>query len=108
MFLDSFRAPMTPEERARRLAVGLDQYQIENLDRWGYPFLFLHFHFHMTLTNRIEHSQRKNVVHNLRQCYKEMCGARTIIVSCLTLLKQESTDIPFRVVKQVQLSEAGP
>ena len=33
MTFDSFRAPMSPQERARRLAVGLDQDQIENLDQ---------------------------------------------------------------------------
>ena len=49
---DAFRAPMSPQERARRLASGLNQSQIENLDRWGYPYLFADFRFHMTLTGR--------------------------------------------------------
>jgi len=50
---DSFRAPISPQERARRIAAGLNQAQVENLDRWGYPFVFADFRFHMTLTGRI-------------------------------------------------------
>src|SRR5262249_5009923 len=39
---DRFRAPMSPQERAQRLALGLNPGQIQNLERWGYPFLFSH------------------------------------------------------------------
>jgi hypothetical protein len=35
---DAFRAPMAAQERARRVASGLNQGQIANLDRWGYPY----------------------------------------------------------------------
>ena len=32
---DAFRAPMAAQERARRVASGLNQGQIANLDRWA-------------------------------------------------------------------------
>lgn len=49
--LDAFRAPMSGDERTRRLAAPLTQTQIELMDRWGYPYVFDEFRFHMTLTN---------------------------------------------------------
>jgi Protein of unknown function (DUF1045) len=47
---DVFRAPMTKKERVRRMASHLSPSQMQNLDRWGYPFVFEDFRFHMTLT----------------------------------------------------------
>ncbi|MGZ5842080.1 MAG: DUF1045 domain-containing protein, partial [Xanthobacteraceae bacterium] len=55
---DAFRVPMTAQERARRVAAGLNQSQIANLDRWGYPYLFADFRFHMTLTSRVDMKRR--------------------------------------------------
>jgi hypothetical protein len=35
------------------VAAGLNQSQVANLDRWGYPYLFADFRFHMTLTGKV-------------------------------------------------------
>lgn len=51
--MDPFRAPLTPEERARRRPETLTTRQRENLDRWGYPWIFEDFCFHMTLTGPV-------------------------------------------------------
>lgn len=51
---DSFRAAMTPEERARRNPDRLSEAQRATLDRWGYPFVMDHFRFHITLTGRLQ------------------------------------------------------
>ena len=50
---DRFRAPMTVVERERRLTAKLTPQQIENIDRWGYPYVFEDFRFHMTLTGSL-------------------------------------------------------
>ena len=50
---DSFRAPLTPEDRARRNPAALTPRQCEHLDRWGYPYVMEDFRFHMTLTGRL-------------------------------------------------------
>lgn len=47
------RAPMTPDERARRRPESLDPRQLALLDAWGYPFVMEEFQFHLTLTNRL-------------------------------------------------------
>lgn len=52
--LDSFRAPATAHEIARRQPERLTPRQRENLSRWGYPFVLEEFRFHMTLTGDLD------------------------------------------------------
>ena len=56
--LDRFRAPMSDEERARRLAGPLSARQRELLEAWGYPYVFDEFRFHMTLTGALDEAGR--------------------------------------------------
>ena len=54
--LDAFepvRAPLTPDEVARRRPERLTERQRLSLDRWGYPFVRDDFRFHMTLTGPV-------------------------------------------------------
>jgi hypothetical protein len=51
---DSFRAPLTSKDRARRNPDKLTPRQCEYLDRWGYPCAMEEFRFHMTLTGRLD------------------------------------------------------
>ena len=57
--LDSFRAPLIEPERGRRLAADLTAGQIENLERWGYPYVAEDFRFHMTLTSSLAPPERE-------------------------------------------------
>lgn len=49
--LDHLRAPLTPEDIARR--PGLKGVEQENLLQWGYPYVADQFRFHMTLTSAL-------------------------------------------------------
>ena len=51
--LDSFRAPLSPADVARRDPDSLTQSQRQNLTDWGYPYVMDDFRFHMTLTGRV-------------------------------------------------------
>ena len=51
--LDSFRAPATEAELARRRAAGLTPRQEALLAEWGYPFVMEEFRFHLTLSGRL-------------------------------------------------------
>src|SRR6516164_4703887 len=62
MAFDRFRRPLTAHERGQRLGAGLSQRQIENLDRWGYPYVFEDFRFHLTLTGPIDADRRGSVL----------------------------------------------
>jgi putative phosphonate metabolism protein len=104
--LDSFRAPMAAQERARRMAAGLSQIQIENLDRWGYPYVLGEFRFHLTLTGRVDRDRREAVLTGLRQSFARRCEESRVPIDRLALLKQDGPQTPFRMLTQAHLSAA--
>lgn len=52
--LDAFRAPLSPQDLARRRRSRLTGAQDQNLVAWGYPYVMDEFQFHITLTGRIK------------------------------------------------------
>lgn len=50
---DALRAPMTPDDIARRCPDTLTARQRALLERWGYPFVMEAFRFHLTLTDQL-------------------------------------------------------
>lgn len=56
--LDAFRAPPSATELAKRRAAGLSPAQEANLTRWGYPYVLNEFRFHMTLSGKLDDTQR--------------------------------------------------
>jgi putative phosphonate metabolism protein len=101
---DAFRAPMTAKERARRTASYLSPSQMQNLDRWGYPFVFEDFRFHMTLTGRLPKAARDHIIAVLRRAFDRMCGNGKIAVDRLALVKQPDEQARFRILCQAELS----
>jgi putative phosphonate metabolism protein len=95
---DAYRAPMTPQERARRIALKLNDEQIRNLDRWGNPYVLSQYQFHMTLTGKIASGRRKAILAILQKSLHRMGVERTVEVDRLALVKQEAPDAAFRVV----------
>jgi hypothetical protein len=103
---DAFRAPMTAQERAQRVASGLNQSQIANLDRWGYPYLFADFRFHMTLTSRVDVERRDDVLAALQKALGRACKDRALAIERISLLRQNDANTPFRVIEQATLRPA--
>jgi putative phosphonate metabolism protein len=56
---DSFRAPASEAELAKRRAKGLTSRQEEHLQRWGYPYVMEDFRFHLTLTGPVRNSDQR-------------------------------------------------
>jgi putative phosphonate metabolism protein len=104
---DAYRAPMSPQERARRLASGLSQSQIQNLDRWGYPFVLSDFRFHMTLTGAVPPRRKRAILDVLHDGFRAMRVERSVAVDRLTLMKQETAEGPFRVLDEAVLGIGG-
>jgi len=100
---DAFRAPMPAAERERR-AAGLSERQVQNLDRWGYPYVFADFRFHMTLTGRLAPDQQAAMLALLRRHFARRCGDRPIAIDRLGLFKQEHTDARFRVLHHAEIA----
>jgi hypothetical protein len=96
----AYRAPMSPQERARRIALGLNQSQIQNLDRWGSPYVLSEFRFHMTLTGQVPVRRRKVVLGILLDGFHRMRVESAVPIDRLALLKQATPDASFRVVAE--------
>jgi putative phosphonate metabolism protein len=102
---DSFRAPLTPEDRARRRPDQLTPRQREYLDRWGYPYVMEEFRFHMTLTGRLKAERRETVLDILRQRFATLELA-TLAVDRIALFRQDGANARFRIVRQYPLTPA--
>lgn len=69
--LDSFRAPPTPSELARRRTGGLSDVQEQLLSVWGYPYVMQEFRFHLTLTGKLPKAKATK----LRQVLESMLAS---------------------------------
>ena len=94
---DSFRAPLTPEDRARRNPSMLTARQREHLDRWGYPYVMADFRFHMTLTGRLAAARREPVLSMLRDRFAEL-GLDALAIDSIALFRQSDANSRFRNV----------
>ena len=99
---DSFRAPLTPADRARRNPSDLTPRQHEYLDRWGYPYVMEEFRFHMTLTGRLAAERREPVLTMLRNSFS-VTGLKRLAIDRIAVFRQENSDSRFRIVKHWQL-----
>lgn len=104
---DRFRAALTTQERERRLAADLSARQIENLDRWGYPYVFEDFRFHMTLTGSLAPPERQRVLQFLCDKFEQMPGARSLTLDQLVLARQMHSAAPFQVIRQASLGHSA-
>jgi putative phosphonate metabolism protein len=104
---DSFRAPLTPEDRARRNPANLSPRQCDYLDRWGYPYVMEEFRFHMTLTGRLDAGRREAVVPMLRERFAEIDLTR-LAVDRIALFRQESATSRFKIIGHWPLRGINP
>jgi putative phosphonate metabolism protein len=102
---DSFRAPLTPEDRARRNPSRLTPRQRDYLDRWGYPYVMEDFRFHLTLTGRLNTERRATIVPILRRRFAAL-GIATLAIDRIALFRQDSADSRFRIIGHYALTPA--
>jgi hypothetical protein len=102
---DSFRAPLTPEDRARRNPEKLTPRQCEYLDRWGYPYVMEEFCFHMTLTGRLDAGRSGAAMAMLRDRFSRI-GLERLAIDRIVLFSQREAPSGFRIVKSWPL-QAG-
>ena len=106
---DRFRAPMSTEERTKRIAPGrLDARQIALLDQFGYPYVLEQFQFHMTLTDRLSDADRQAAMAAAGAWFAPSLG-RDLQVDRLTLFHEPQPGAPFDRVADFLLSgKEGP
>ena len=94
---DTFRAPLTPQDRARRKPEQLTERQRDYLDRWGYPYVMEEFRFHMTLTGRLSDERRGPIMARLRERFAAIELAR-LAIDRIALFKQADSASRFRII----------
>jgi putative phosphonate metabolism protein len=99
---DSFRAPLTPEDRARRNPAKLTPRQCDYLDRWGYPYVMEEFRFHMTLTGRLGSERREPLLAMLRERFAAV-GLTRLVIDGIALFRQDDAASRFRIIGHWQL-----
>ena len=99
---DSFREPLTAEDRARRNPSKLTARQCYYLDRWGYPYVMDEFRFHMTLTGRLDVTRREPILALLQNRFKQLRIER-FAIDRIALFKQDDAASRFRIIAQWQL-----
>lgn len=102
---DDFRAPLTPEDRARRNVSALTERQITHLDRWGYPYVFEEFRFHMTLTGSLPAERRAAVLKVLQARFAAL-DLRSIAIDRVALFRQTDAASGFTIIEHQPLAEA--
>lgn len=100
---DRFRAPMSADERQRRLASKLSARQIEHLKRWGYPYVFEDFRFHMTLTGSLAPPDRDRALQFLCDKFEQLPETRSLTIDRLVIARQADTGMPFQVMQWASL-----
>jgi hypothetical protein len=100
---DEFRAPLSDDERRKRLTAPLTARHKENLERWGYPHVFEDFRFHMTLAGPIAPAFRDTVLLCLHDKLMAIEG-REMQVDRIALLCQPDPGTPFHLVASVPFS----
>jgi putative phosphonate metabolism protein len=99
---DCFRAPLTPDDRARRNPAGLTPTQRNHLDRWGYPYVMEDFRFHMTLTGRLSAERRETILAMLQQRFDAL-KITTLTIDGIALFRQNEPDSRFRIMRHYVL-----
>lgn len=102
---DSFRAPLTPGDRARRNPDRLTERQRDYLDRWGYPYVMEEFRFHMTLTGRLTAERREALLTMLRQRFAAL-SLMSLAIDRIALFRQVDANSRFTVLRHYPLAAA--
>jgi putative phosphonate metabolism protein len=103
---DSFRAPLSAEDRARRKPEKLSERQRDYLDRWGYPYVMEEFRFHMTLTGRLDAERRGPIMEMLRGRFAAL-GLETLAIDRVALFKQDDAKARFRIIGEWALTQSS-
>ena len=96
---DDLRAPLLPQEAARREPEPLSERQRCYLQKWGYPYVLEEFRFHMTLTGPLAAGKAEAVLPELQELLAPVL-ARPLVVGRLALFVEPEPAAPFLVYSE--------
>jgi putative phosphonate metabolism protein len=94
--LDRFRAPLDELDFARRGRALLNERQLGNLLRWGYPYIFEDYRFHMTLTGPVPRAEREHIEKVLDRYFGPLATA-PVTISQIAIYVEPEPYAPFVV-----------
>ncbi|PYE33071.1 putative phosphonate metabolism protein [Rhizobium sp. PP-F2F-G38] len=103
---EPFRAALSAEDIARRNPEMLPTAQRENLENWGYPYVFDEFRFHMTLTGAVPKVRRPAVQAALEEAFAGFLD-KPLPVTALALFIEPKRGSPFTVHSLMPLGDAA-
>ena len=98
--LDHLRAPLTPEDIARR--PGLGAIERDNLLQWGYPYVADRFRFHMTLTSELADGELDEALALFRQAAGDALE-RPVKLDALSVFGDPGAPGIFRLIERFAL-----
>lgn len=101
--LDGLRAPLTEEEVARRRPERLTARQLEQLHRYGYPFVLEDFRFHMTLTDALDEPTCAHALNSLCEAYAASGAHLPVPVAEIAIYRQAAAGQRFRALHRAPL-----
>ena len=90
---EKYRAPLTEADIKRRDPTSLSASEIENMHRFGYPYILDDFNFHMTLSGRNDHNDFAYLSW-LNHLYQSMVSAAPVL-DRLCIFYQPDRNTPF-------------
>lgn len=100
---EPFRAPLSPDDRARRLLAPLTSRQVWNLDRFGYPYVHSEFRFHMTLSGSLPDAVRATAQTQLAGMFGQSGADTPRAIDEISLFRQDNRTSRFRIIARVPL-----
>ena len=102
---DRFRRPLTAQERERRRPERLTEGQRQQLDTYGYPFVFEDFRFHMTLSGAAPRAEE--LATGLAAAMAAAVGPVDLTIDALCLFRQDGPQERFRIAGRHALGDKG-
>ena len=100
---EPYRQALTSADKNRRHIDSITPSQLDNLEQYGYPYIFSDFQFHMTLSNALpEHEDR--FLPWLRSTYQQMVQ-QTPVLDRLCVFRQVDRTTPFVRIAEFRLSD---
>lgn len=96
--IEAFRAPLTADDRTRRLRSRLTDTEIAYLDRWGYPYVFELFQFHMTLSGPLPLDFMGPLHEKLTTLYEPI--GTELSIDGIAIFKQTARSERFQVLRR--------
>lgn len=100
---ESFRAPLSEADIARRNPDKLGSQQRTYLQQWGYPYIFDAFRFHMTLTGAVPENEADEIEDILKALFDPLLQP-TMKCDHLTLFKEAEKAAPFSIKESFPLA----